>query len=190
MRDIILRIGIPIVLVLLLVGGFLFWKNYTNRKIQEISYKEYEVRKLLQAGNYKKAQELIDSASSKGGPLKPLFLSYELYIADQGKGEKINTAQVLREILKSLKDKELLSLYRERYAYELFKEGKSQEALRELESIREEDFNYTSALLLKAQILKREGKLEESKSVLKKIEEKSPGTYFANMAQALSLMGD
>ncbi len=188
MMDVILRVGGLIAVVLVLVGSFLLWDNYTNRKLQELAYKEYEIRKLLQAGNYKKAQELIDSASD--GSMKPLFLSYKLYMAEHSKDQKINTSEVLREVIKSLKNKELLALYRERYAYELFKEGKNKEALSELEKIKEEDFNYSSSLLLKAQILKKEGKTEEARAILKKIEEKNPNTYFANMAQALSIMGD
>ena len=188
MRDIFLRVGGLIAVLVLLVGGFLLWDNYRNRKLQEASYKEYEIRKLLQAGNYENAKELIDSASNSS--MKPLFLSYKLYIADNSKEQKVNTLEVLREITDSLKDRELLAFYRERYAYELFKEGKNKEALSELEKIREEDFNYASSLLLKAQILKAEGKIEEAKAVLKKIEEKSPNTYFANMAQAFSLIGD
>ncbi len=188
MRDILLRVGGLIAVVVLFVGGFLLWDNYRNRKLQEASYKEYEIRKLLQAGNYKKAEELINSAPNS--PMKPLLLSYKLYISEHSKESKVNTHEVLGEIVKNLKDKELLALYRERYAYELFREGKKKDALRELEGIREEDFNYASSLLLKAQILKAEGKTEEARAVLKKIEEKSPNTYFANMAQALSLMGD
>lgn len=190
MRDIILRVGGLIAVILLIVGGFLLWDNYKNRKLQELAYKEYEIRKLLQTGNYKKAEELIDSVSSKDSSFKPLFLSYKLYIAEHSKDEKIEETQVIREIIKDLKDKELLAFYRERYAYELFKSGKHKEALKELESIREEDFNYVSSLLLKAQILKKEGKAQEAKVVLKKIEEKAPNTYFASMAQALSLIGE
>ncbi len=188
MMDIILRVGGFIAFVFLFVGGFLLWDNYRNRKLQEVAYKEYEVRKLLQVGNYKKAEELINSASNS--LMKPLLLSYKLYISEHSKESKINTSEVLVEIIKSLRNKELLAFYRERYAYELFKEGKNKEALRELDSIKEEDLNYTSSLLLKAQILKKEGRKEEARAVLKKIGEKSPNTYFANMAQALSLMGD
>ncbi len=188
MKDLILRVGGLIAVVLAIVGSFLLWDNYRNRKLQELAYKEYEIRKLLQAGNYKKAEELISSASNS--PFKPLFLSYRLYMADHAKDQKVNTSETLREIIKNLKDKELLAIYRERYAHELFKEGKNKEALKELENIREDDFNYTSSLLLKAQILWVEGKKEEAREVLKKIEGESPNTYFANMARAFSLVGD
>ncbi|MEJ5339675.1 MAG: tetratricopeptide repeat protein [Aquificaceae bacterium] len=190
MRDIILRVGAFLILPLILVGAFLLWKSYTNRKLQELAYKEYEIRKLLQAGNYMKAKELIDSASSKDSSFRSLFLSYELYMAEHTKDVKVNEEAVAHEVVKSLKDRELQSLYRERYAYELFKKGKNREALRELEGIREEDFNYVSALLLKAQVLRKEGRTQEAQALLKKIEEKFPNTYFANIAQALSLMGE
>lgn len=187
MRDIILRVGSLVAVILLLVGGFLLWDNYRNRRMQELAYKEYEVRKLLQAGNYGKARELIDSTSSKDSPFRPLFLSYRLYIMEHSKEEKADQSQTLSEITKDLRNRELLSLYRERKAYELFRKGRHAEALRELEAIKEEDFNYLSALLLKAQVLEKEGKTQEARAVLKKIEEKAPDTYFASMAQALLL---
>ncbi len=187
MKDIVLRVGGIVALILLLVGGFLIWDKYKKDRLERLAYKEYEISKLIQAGNYSKAMELIKKEASSG-PFKPLLLSYELYIAESSE-EKIDEGRVLKEILESLKDKDLLALYRERYAYYLFKQGKGQEALKELEKIGEKDFNYVSALLLKAQILKKEGKNKEAQEVLSKIKEKSPNTYFSNMAQAMSLMG-
>ncbi|MEM2447271.1 MAG: hypothetical protein QW734_11515, partial [Candidatus Bathyarchaeia archaeon] len=103
MMDILLRVGGLIAVVLLFVGGFLLWDNYRNRKLQEASYKEYEIRKLLQAGNYKNAEELINSATNS--PMKPLLLSYKLYISEHSKESKVNTHEVLGEIVKNLKDK-------------------------------------------------------------------------------------
>ncbi|MDW8032781.1 MAG: hypothetical protein RMH93_04470 [Aquificaceae bacterium] len=188
MRDIVLRVAGLILIILLPVGGFLLWEHYKNKKLQEFAYREYEINKLIRAGNYSKAKELIDS-SSKDNPFKPLLLSYELYIGTYS-GEKVEEGKVIEEIIKTLKDKELLALYRERRAYYLFKEGKLQEAMKEVENIKEGDFNYPSALLLKAQILRREGKVKEAEEVLKKAKERGSESYFANMAQALSLVGD
>ncbi|MFN3976127.1 MAG: tetratricopeptide repeat protein [Aquificaceae bacterium] len=187
MKDIALRIGSLIAVVLLFVGGFLLWDKYKKDKLEKLAYKEYEISKLIQGGNYSKAMEIIKSDKS-AGPFKPLFLSYELYLAESSE-EKIDEGRVLNEMLESLKDRDLLSLYRERYAYYLFKQGKLQEALKELEKIGEKDFNYVSALLLKAQILKRQAKNKEAQETLSKVEEKSPNTYFSNMAQAMMLMG-
>ncbi|MCX8164096.1 MAG: tetratricopeptide repeat protein [Aquificaceae bacterium] len=189
MRDIFIRLGGLVTLIILLVGGFLFWDHYRNKKLQELSYEEYEVSKLMQAGNYLKARELIKSTSSKEGPFKPLLLSYELYMEVHWE-EKIDEGKVLAEILKNLKDRDLFAFYRERYAYYLFKQGKHQEALRELEGVKETDFNYMSAMLLKAQILQKNGKIKEAKEALKKLREQGSETYFANMAQALELMGE
>ncbi|MEZ0336961.1 MAG: tetratricopeptide repeat protein [Aquificaceae bacterium] len=187
MKDIVLRVGSLIAVILLLVGGFLFWDKYKKDKLEKLAYKEHEISKLIQTGNYSKALELIKKEES-AGPFKPLLLSYELYIAENSE-EKIDEGKVLKEILESLKDKDLLALYRERYAYYLFKQGKLQEALKESENIGEKDFNYVSAMLLKAQILKKEGKNKEAQELLSKVMEKSPNTYFSNMAQAMMLMG-
>ena len=184
MKDIIIRVGAIILVALSLVGGFLVWEKYKKAKLEKWAYKEHEISKLIQAGNYQKAKDLIKEASSEGGPFKSLYLSYNLYLLTETK-ENIEEGKVLIEILENTKDKDLQALYRERYAYYLFNQGKSQEALKELEKIREEDFNYVSALLLKAQILQKEGKDKEAGEVLKKVINKSPNTYFANIALAL-----
>ncbi|MDW8095923.1 MAG: tetratricopeptide repeat protein, partial [Aquificaceae bacterium] len=183
------RVGGIILAVLLLVGGVVFWNHYKNKKLQELAYKEYEISKLVRAGNYAKAKEVISSASSKDSPFKPLFLSYSLYMSTYV-DEKIDEGKVTQEMIKSLKDRELLSLYRERYAYYLFKQGKTKEALKELDAVGEKDFNWASAMLLKAQILKKEGRHKEAEEVLNKIKEKSSQTYFANMAQAIQFAGE
>ncbi|MFN3870622.1 MAG: tetratricopeptide repeat protein [Aquificaceae bacterium] len=177
MRDIILRVGILVALVLSLVGGFLFWEKYKKSKLEKLAYKEYEISKLVQAGNYEKAKELIKELS-KDGSFKPLALSYKLYMGEEDD-------KTIKEILESLKDKDLKALYTERYAYYLFKQGKDQEAIKSLEAIKEEDFNYPSAMLLKAQILKKMGKEQEAKELLKVVREKAKDTYFANIALAL-----
>ncbi|MFN7065360.1 MAG: tetratricopeptide repeat protein [Aquificaceae bacterium] len=180
MRDVILRVGFLVLISLSLVGGFLLWDRYRKNKLEKLAYKEYEISKLIQAGNYQKVKELIETTYPKAGPFKPLILSYELYM-----DEKVQEDKVIREILEGLKDKDLRSFYIERYAYYLFKQGKAEEALRELEKIGEEDFNHASALLLKAQVLRKAGKEEEAKDILKRIKEKAPDTYFANIALAL-----
>jgi predicted negative regulator of RcsB-dependent stress response len=187
MKDIVLRVGGLILAILLIVGGFLFWDSYRNKKLQELSYKEYEIRKLLQAGNYQKALELIKSFPSKDRNLHALALSYELYLSLQG--QKVEEKEVLKSIIEGIKDKELKSLYRERYAYALFKGGDRQSALKELSQIGEEDFNYPSSLLLKAQILASEGKNKEAREAYEKLLKIAPNSYFANVAQAM-LSGD
>lgn len=187
MRNTIIKVGGLFLLVLLVVGGYLLWDNYQKRKLQTLAYKTYEINKLIQAGNYSKAKELLKT--SEAGPFKPLFLSYQLYIGERT-GEKIDEVQLLEGIIESLKDDDLKALYREKYAYYLFKQGKTQEALREIEKIQEKNFNYVSSLILKAQILQKEGKHKEAKEALKKAKERGEGTYFANMAQAFELLGE
>ncbi|MCX8060495.1 MAG: tetratricopeptide repeat protein [Aquificaceae bacterium] len=186
MREVVLRVLGLVFLLLLPVGLFLAWDSYRKKELQEIAYKEYEVSKLIRAGNYSMARELIGTAVKKDSPFKPLLLSYELYMAEHGK-EKVEEEKVLKELIEQLKSRELLSLYRERYAYHLFKQGKVREALKELEAIKEEDFNYASALLLRSQILAKEGREKEAKELLKKVRDKDPNSYFANLSQALEL---
>lgn len=186
MAYIALRLGLVVGIALLVVGAFLGWEHYRNKRLQEQSYKEYEIRKLLGAENYQKALEQIKNFPD--GPFKPLALSYELYIAQVG-SQKIDELKVLEQMVKSLKDPELLALYKERYAFALFKEGKNQEALRLLEEIKEKDFNYYSALLLKAQILEKEGKRQEAINIYRLVAEKQKDKYLGNLAKSFLLEG-
>lgn len=189
MSHLAIRIGVIILAVLFLVGGVLLWNSHRNKKLQELAYKEYEINKLIISGNYTKAKEMINSASPEDSPFKPLFLSHSLYMSTYLE-EEIDEGKVVQELIKSLKDRELLPLYRERYAYYLFRQGKNKEALKELDAVGERDFNWASAMLLKAQILKKENRHKEAEEVLKKVREKSSQTYFANMAQAIQFAGE
>lgn len=189
MTEILLRVGGLIAIILLSVGGFLLWDNHKKGKIQELSYKEHEVGKLVNSGNYTKARELIASTQSEGGPMAALIQSYELLIAENSE-EKVDEGKVLQSMVKNLQDRDLLSFYRERYAFYLFKQGKLEQALNELNSIREDDFNFLSATLLKAQILQKQGKEEDAKKLLEIVKEKGKDSYFANIAQAFGLVGE
>ncbi|RMH80857.1 MAG: hypothetical protein D6674_02125 [Acidobacteria bacterium] len=184
MVEVFLRVGVLLLGILLLAGAFIGFEHYREKRLQEQSYREYEIRKLLQAGNYEKVLELTRNFPS--GSFKPLALSYELMLAQESMG-KVDEGKVLKEIIDGLKDDSLKSLYLERYAYHLLSQGKTREALKVLEGIKKEDFNYASALLLKGQILQKEGKVQEARALYLEVQKLQEDRYMANLAEALAL---
>ncbi len=157
-------IGILVALFLAsAVGGYNYWKEYQEKKLDEVATLVY----LYEKGDLKKEEVEL---KVKGTPYYPYFLA-----VSGGKAQ---------EVLKNLKDENLKKLYLEKTAFELYKEGKKEDSLNKLNSITEKDFNYPSALLLKAQINDLSGKTKEAKKLYEEIVEKYSNTYFARIATA------
>jgi hypothetical protein len=159
------RYLVPPALLLLGTGLFILYKDWEKKRNFEASYLEWEIRRLVQSGEEEKVKKLIEEGLKKGGAFKPLILSYAL-------GGKEDSKKLL-EIIPSLKDDQIKSLYTERLA------------LGVLNSIGKDSFNYYSAQLLKAQILLDSNRKEKAKKVLESILTEAKGTYWSNLAQAL-----
>jgi predicted negative regulator of RcsB-dependent stress response len=171
------RYLVPPALVLLGAGLFILYKDWERKRNFEASYLEWEIRRLVQSGEEEKAKKLIEEGLKKGSAFKPLILSYAL----DGKED----SKKLLEIISSLKDDQIKSLYIERLAFAYYKEGQKEKALGVLNSIGKENFNYYSAQLLKAQMLLDSNRKEEAKKVLESVLKEAKGTYWSNLAQAL-----
>ncbi len=171
------RYLIPPVLLVLGVGLFLLYKDWEKRRNFDVSYLEWEIRRLVQSGEDDKAKKLIEEGLKKGGAFKPLILSYTL--------ERKEDIKRLLEIISSLKDDQIKSLYTERLAFAYYREGQKDKALGLLNSIRKENFNYYSAQLLKAHVLLDTNRKEEARKVLETVLKDAKGTYWSNLAQAL-----
>ncbi|SHK13597.1 tetratricopeptide repeat protein [Thermocrinis minervae] len=173
------RLWTLIGLVVILAIGLLLLIVWNDRRKQlqaEASYKEYALYNALQKQDYQKAKELIKQL--EGTPFEPLALSYYVTYKELG-GDKI---KVLEQVEKDVKDPQIKKLYTERLAFELYVSGKKDQALKVLEGVQKDDFNYPSALLLKAQILNDPKLYLEVKNLAK-------DGYLSNLAQALLLTG-
>ncbi|MEZ0360619.1 MAG: tetratricopeptide repeat protein [Hydrogenobacter sp.] len=179
----LVRIVIFAIVVFFLIGVFFAWRWWEDKKLSEISYKDYEIRLAIQSENYEKAEKLVQSVAKERSPYTPLALSYMLYIERKGQVGG-NDIKLLQEILSSLRDKELVSLYKERLAYAYFSVGNYQKALEVLESVKSDDFNYYSAQILKGLVLEKMGRGDQAKAVYSQVEKLARGTYFGNLASA------
>ncbi|WP_096602623.1 tetratricopeptide repeat protein [Hydrogenobacter hydrogenophilus] len=184
MRYYLIRI-VPLVLALLVVmGGFWGLKWWKDKKLSELSYQEYEIRRAIQSGDYKRADELIKKIQADDSPYKPLVLSYRLYL-EKEEGIKVDEVQILQDLISSLKDKDIVPLYKERLAYAYYLVGNNQKALELLNNIGKDSFNYYSAQILKGMVLEKMGKKDQAKEVYTQVEKLAKGTYFGNLAGAL-----
>ena len=165
-RDIL--IGIALALLLAgAVGGFNYYLKYKERKLDEVAKAVY----LYERGDLKK--EEVEKIV-KGTP------HYAYFLAVSG--------APAQEVLKAVKTEEMTSLLKERYASELYDDGKLDESLKELSSIDKEDFNYPSASLVKSFAHAKKGDKKTATSLYNEIVSSDyKGTYFWKVAYAFLL---
>jgi len=89
-----------------------------------------------------------------------------------------------RKIAEKAKDPELRKFFLERTAYELYRNGKFGEALKKLENVNKEDFNYPSALLLKAIIYESLGEFGTARELYSTLSASYRDSYFGRVAYA------
>ncbi len=159
----LLGIILGVLALALAVGGFNYWQDYRIKKVQEQNYYLYlyENKKI----SFEEALKHLSQENLK---------AYLLALKDENP----------RRILSLLEEEDLKKLFLEKEAFRLLKEGKAKIALSKLGAIKKEDFNYPSALLLKAFIKKAQGEEGEAKRIFVEIISKFPGSYFAEIAQA------
>jgi TolA-binding protein len=74
-----------------------------------------------------------------------------------------------------------------REAFYIYRKGNYDDAIDKLLSIKEDAFNYPSALLLKAFSYEGKGNKEEARKLYSRIKEVYGNTYFARVATAMLL---
>lgn len=183
MREKVIFVANIVGFALLVAAGWIAWDHLSEKRRSEHSLREFELRRAVEAGNQDTARKILKDLE-KNKEFRPLALSYKLQMEKDG-----DLRSVLKDIVESTKDAQLKSLYIERYAYELFRHNQREQALKELAKINSEDFNYVSAMLLKAQILRSLNKNREANEILQSLLKDQKETYFANLAYALFLKG-
>jgi predicted negative regulator of RcsB-dependent stress response len=162
-REVLLGILIAF-LISGLVGGYTYYRSYQEKRLDELAGLVY----LHQKGELGE-EEVLEKV--KGTPIEAYL------ILSKGKFDP--------RVIDLVEDEDFKKLLIERHAYELYKEGKKELALKELEKINEDDFNYPSALLLKGLIYKSMGQKEKAMSLFGELASKFEGTYFGSVAQAM-----
>ena len=98
--------------------------------------------------------------------------------------------QRIDELLKKIKDENLKSLYLERKAYWLYKDGKYEEALKILRNIGKDSPNYLSKRLLEAFLYEKLGKVGDAIKIYNEILTLERYSYYGNIAYVkIKLLG-
>ncbi len=160
MRDLYLFLGIVSFLVLG-VWGYNFYESRKEEKLKKISYKVY----LYEKGKVSYEEALKFAKDSPFYPyLQALKGNYE-------------------EVERSVRDKELSSLYRERVSAELYRNRKFKEALEKVKGVNKDRFNYPSALILQGFIYEKEGKKDKALGIWATLKKEFSDTYFGRVAE-------
>jgi predicted negative regulator of RcsB-dependent stress response len=168
-RSDIIKLAVGVGVLMAIAGGVDYWKEKKYKEQDERAYMVYKLeREVIENPSPKKLEELIKVS---GGSVYALALA-----SDLGREEYLDT------LIDKLSDEHLKKLFTEKKAYLLYRAGKNKEALKLLSEIKKEDFNYPSALLLKAIIYEKEGNIKKAKSLYETLLTKYPITYFGKVA--------
>ncbi len=159
--------GILLVLFIAsLVGGFSYWRKHQREKMEELTTLVYR----YELGEIKRNEV---EKKVKGTPIYAYFL--------------LISGSDVEKALSHTKEEQVRSLLEERKAYELYSEGRTEEALKILEKVGKDKFNYPSALLLKAFSLEKSGDRKSAKEIYRELTKEFGGTYFGRVAYGFLL---
>ncbi len=175
-------IGGFIALIIGIVAVFVV-KEEKQKVLNEASKLAYQIKLAYESDNEQKANSLINSFKSKYSdtPFMKLVLSYELKLKE--KKDLPSAGEIAKKVKNLLETKQLKSGYTEYQGYVFHEENKDDNALKFLGSIERKDYNFISAQLLTAFILKKQGSIEEAKSIFTQISQESGFKYFSAIAK-------
>ncbi len=177
-----LIIGIFVLLILGIVGIYFYEKKLKEEKNQA-SLMAYEISQLYENNKDKELLKKIEEFKSKYGDTDyiKLVLTYEYLVKKEQNKLK---AEDLDNLITKMNTDNLKAYLKEFKAYLLYRNKKYKEALNILNSITQQDFNYISALTLKAIILKTENN-PEYKNILEQVKNLAKTPYFKQLAETL-----
>jgi predicted negative regulator of RcsB-dependent stress response len=171
-----------VAIILAIIGWYMYEKNLEEKK-NRASLMVYEISQLYENNKDKELMKKIEEFKKEYGDTDyiKLVLTYE-YLVKKEK-DKLKPSDT-DNLLSKIKTENLKGYLKEFKAYLLFKEKKYKEALKILNTITQKDFNYISALTLKAIILKAENN-PSYKEVLKQVKNLAKTPYFKQLADTL-----
>lgn len=165
-KDVIVGI-LALALLMSAVGGWNWWEKRRAENLNNLAELVYR----FEEGELTKEDV---ERKVKDSSLEPYFLA-----VSSGRAG---------DVAKKLGGGELASLFLEKEAYVLWKEGKGEKALSLLKGISKDRFNYPSTLLLKATLYKALGDRERALALYRELVGGFRDTYFGQVAYALLLL--
>lgn len=177
------QILIGIIILILAVLLFIYYKNKKEEKRNNAGALVYEISKDINNKKYDEALKKIKffKANYSDTDHIKLVYGYEIIINKEKNSLKEETLNKLKEKLNTGQTK---GYFTEFQAYLDYKSGKLDYALKKLNTINQSNFNYYSALSLKALIFSKKGNVEKAKGLFSEIREfsKDKYKYFESLA--------
>ena len=177
---------------LFIIGGFIVLiagivvlftvKEKEKEVLNQASKLAYQIKIAYESDNDQIAKKLISEFKSKykDTPFMKLVLSYEI---DMNKDKNpLETENISKQLKSLVETDQLKSGYNEYQAYISHEKGNDDEALRILGNIDRKYYNYVSAQLLTAYILKKQGNKEQANSIFEMISQERSYRYFSSIA--------
>jgi len=164
-----------------IIAIFYYLKEQKEEKYQKATVLVSQISDKIFSKDYENAKKLISDFEKKyvDTDIYKVVLAYKIIINnEEGKIDKTD-AEKLKNLLKT----DLKANITEYLAYNYYKEGKINEAISLLNTIKQENNNYLSASLLKAFILQKEGKETEAKNIFTQIKDNKKYNYFSVIAR-------
>ncbi len=165
----IIKLGVGVALLMAVAAGIDYWKEKRYREEDERAYRIYKLEQEIVSSPSKEKVEALLRASGDS--------IYALAVAAEYGGR-----EYLKRLISKLEDEHLKKLFLEKEAFLLYREGKLNEALDKLSGIKNKDFNYPSALILKGFIYEAKGDTERAEEIYKRVLAKYPVSYFGKLA--------
>jgi predicted negative regulator of RcsB-dependent stress response len=175
-----------IVAVLILIFAIIFiiyYKGKLEEKNNQASVIVYEIGKEINNKNYDETLKKIKLLQEKFSDTDYIKLAYAYKLIIEKEKNSVNKDTV-HNLEKNLNTNQSKGYFTEFNAYLNYKDKNYEKALSELDRIQQDNFNYYSALTLKALILNKEGKNDKAKELFSEIKEfsKDKYPYFESLA--------
>lgn len=171
------------ILAVLVLVLFIYQKSKEREFLNKAGAKVFEISELISNKDYDKAKSLIAEFKKTytDTPYIKLINAYEIQIQkEKGKNIDKNLVQNTKNLFET---EQFKAFYTEFEGYLNFSEKKYTEAKQNLDSVKQNHFNYLSALLLKGIILEKTGQKDNAKTIFEEVRElsKEKFTYFYNI---------
>ncbi len=177
-------IALGITVIASIVAFYLYQKN-RQETYNRASSIVFEIGNLYAEKKYEEAKKLINRFKEQFAdtPYVKLANAYSILIMTANNEKPESIEKIVKELHSKLETKQLKSAFTEFEGFLKFSEKKYQETVNITEKVKQEHFNYISAITLKAFAFKRLGDEKKAKVIFEEISQTSPYQYFKLVAR-------
>ena len=165
------------ILTVLILIALIYQKSKEKEFLDSAGAKVYEISELVSSKKFNQAKKLIAEFKKTYAdtPYIKLINVYEIQI--QRQQNKNIDKKLVQETKRLFDTDQLKAFYTEFEGYLNFKEKKYAEAKKNLDNVKQNHFNYLSALLLKGIILEKTGEKDKAKTIFEEVRELSKNKF-------------